>query len=276
MTSALSIGIHDARRLLAAVSLLIISVLGPAWAQVRSGEDPAELATAIQAVVRRTDTQLADLAKRRLSPDQLTEAIRSITNPALAEVSRLGQHFNALPREVKIAYATSPTGTQMTSQINRDMAAVNRRVSELTKNLSIVWVPFGRLTPDHALELTTEPNAALGKHKALVELKTEFIRAYVQSSPSIAAADRQVYLGTLAALRNRALGADAQASRDLDDLLESTVSVYPKNDPRAQYNLGYLYSELGRLEEAKLWLSRAAAQGLPEATSELARLHKPR
>ena len=74
---------------------------------------------------------------------------------------------------------------------------------------------------------------------------------------------------TLQGLYARARSGSTDAVSRIDILFNAILEKYPKDVPRAQYNLGVLYSDLRDYREAEKWLNLAAAGGVSEAIREL-------
>jgi TPR repeat protein len=103
--------------------------------------------------------------------------------------------------------------------------------------------------------------------------KYQFLDAFVQGLASAGAPKTAEAQRMLKERYGRAMLGDAIEIAFFDHMFAETVEQhYPKDDPRAQFNLGLVYSDLHEYAQARVWLQKASGAGMPEATALLLRI----
>jgi len=239
-----------------------------------NGQRARELANEMLTATMETNRELESLEPDKISDDQMFERIRQITHSHVRKMAELGGQFNALPPSEAQAFISTPEAAEHLREMNHQLTQMKRRVEVLTKAIPSSWLGFDDRPAEDLARLLEGVDAWPTERPEHIEAKYGFLRTFFFELSDLTDSQRSVVLDRLSEQRSQALNGDPVATAALNNTLKEVLSVYPKDQAATQYNLGVLYSSLGRDVEAIEWFEKAASKGLPQAEVELARLKR--
>lgn len=265
---------HGVAAALLSLALLSACLAGCGGRAKGSDTAGAQLSAEMLRLTQEATARLGVLAKANLPEDRVFEEVKAVTEFHARAMAALGARFNALPSSSRQAFLRSPEGSAHERRLNEELKTLKALALALVQDVAGVPLDLGIHPAESTTTLLAGPRAWPTETKEAIEAKHGFIQMFLQGVANYGDAQRAVLLSKLDSLQARALDGDVVAVAELNGLLKEVVAMYPKDDPAAQFNLGVLYSEIGEPAEAKKWLAKAAAQGLPQASVELNRLRK--
>lgn len=240
-----------------------------------AGSQAVDIANEILHVTKQATLKIEALEKARVPPEQIFERVKEITESHVRTIAALGSRFDALPAELRQNFIESYQAKQLTEATNNELARMKKLATRLVDGAtpkSTVHAPlyFGQ-RPTHEVSKLLEGKWPTESRKS-IEAKYGFLRVFILSMQNVKKSDRTTAIGSLENLRSKALQGDSVATARLNGLLKEVLEIYPKDDARAQYNLGVLYADTGDPEQARKWLEKSSSQGLHAADVELRKL----
>ena len=227
---------------------------------------------AILAATQQATAELEGLARKNVPGDRIFEEVKKVTESHVRAVARLGERFNALPVETRMAFTQSASAAIYEKRVNDASNSMKALVFGLTKDVPTARLYFGSREPQQFAELLKGPAAWPSEPHHVVTSKSEFIRAFLLGVTNYTDVQRSEMFGRIDMLRREALKGDGVATAQLNAILKEIIEVYPKERALGQYNLGLLYTDIGDETEAEKWFSKAAAQGFQQAAVKLEQL----
>jgi len=141
----------------------------------------------------------------------------------------------------------------------------------VTKNGSTIGYHDSRRWKDHTPDIDLRSGVG-SPDFYIIKSKYEFLKitiASMQTNDSKPRINQNRLLKELDTIYAFASLGDHIARERIDLLFETVIDAYPKDIPMAQYNLGLIYMNLRRYDEARQWLTLSAKQGFEFANDRL-------
>lgn len=230
---------------------------------------PAQVSERMLRATKQATAQLQALASENVPEDQVFQRVKAITDAHVRAIGFLGERFNGLPDPSRQKFIQSDQGKDHLDQMNRELNLMKALAYDLVKDVPHGTLGFAEMVPAEDVSQLLDAERWPTEPKEHIDAKYWFVRTFLLGVKSPDSQRSQLLVEDL---HGRAVEGDRVAIARLNGILKEILAIYPKDDAAAQYNLGVLYGDTGKAEEATKWLEKAVAQGLDQAKVELTRL----
>jgi len=194
--------------------------------------------------------------------DKLMQVVQTYNKGILEYMRKLEVHTMADRGQ----YVMSEAGDKLMREVNGNLAVImteiqNNGVQEKVLNYS------KKFTREEIQDMIESNETAI--YNSDLPLKYEFVMNYFNSINNVPEDEITLWKGNLEKCYYHVCKGNSDAITRLNETFNEVLRVYPKDDVKAQYNLGVYYKSIGNSEEAIKWFSKSAKNGSVAAKFEL-------
>ncbi len=236
---------------------------------IKRTNSPIDIINEMLHITKMANTQLKALEPHILQQNKIFENAQSTNKSHIKTIGAHNKRFRASHLFLKNEFSQTEYPAPITKQRNEELTDMKTFVNKLYAHTHTNPLDFSKASIKDSVLLLSEGDKLSAEARLCIDSQYWFLNTFTQNITNYDSAQKNKIAHQLKQLHTLAIQGNIIAKSKLNELLNEALKIYPKDTAVAQYNLGLLYADTGKLDPAIEWMKKAADQGFPKARIKL-------